>query len=193
MDKKIKTPEKIIHTTIECIERYGFDALTVRMIAEAANVNIAAVNYHFRSKENLVEQVKRITFDHMIEDLQNMSEKDKPFKDIARDMCMYMLEGGARFPYITRLHFHEAFSHGNIDAKSYKYMNDFLKGFADRISQKHNIDRKELNMSLHRLFSNLLFVSIFPGLFKDFTGYSLKDEARARVEFAEGIVADLPF
>ena len=193
MDKKIKTPEKIITSTIECIERHGFDALTVRMIADAAEVNIAAVNYHFHSKENLVEQVKKITFDHMLEDLKDMSEGDKPFKEIARDMCLYMLEGGARFPYITRMHFHEAFAHGNTDVQSYKDLNELLKRFADRISKKNNINRKELNMALHRLFGNLLFVSIFPGIFKDFTAYSLKDDAQARVEFAEGMVADLPF
>lgn len=40
------------------VER-GFDATTMRMITGAANVNLASVNYHFGSKEGLIQEVFR--------------------------------------------------------------------------------------------------------------------------------------
>lgn len=192
--KKLKTPEKIINTTIECIERYGFDALTVRMIAEAAEVNIAAVNYHFHSKENLVEYVKKLSFDHMLEDLKDIGETPaKAPREIMRDMCKYMLEGGAKFPEITRMHFYEAFIHGNFDTPTTKALNDLLSEVAEKISKEHRIERKDLNISLHRLFATLFFVSIFPGFFQEFTGYSLKDQEKAREAFLDDMINTLPF
>jgi AcrR family transcriptional regulator len=42
--------EKIITAAVECIEKYGIKGTTIRQIAEQAGVNIAAVNYYFRSR-----------------------------------------------------------------------------------------------------------------------------------------------
>ncbi len=35
----------------------GFDATSMRQLTQAANVNLAAVNYHFRSKEGLLQAI----------------------------------------------------------------------------------------------------------------------------------------
>ena len=44
----------------ECLfVEHGFEATTLRMITAAARANLAAVNYHFGSKEALVEEVFR--------------------------------------------------------------------------------------------------------------------------------------
>ncbi|NMD43626.1 MAG: helix-turn-helix transcriptional regulator, partial [Firmicutes bacterium] len=42
-------------TAVEIIGREGNLNVTIREIAERAAVNIAAINYHFSSKENLIE------------------------------------------------------------------------------------------------------------------------------------------
>lgn len=46
--------DRIVHATLACIEEHGIEGLTVRGIARAANANIAAVSYYFRSKDQLV-------------------------------------------------------------------------------------------------------------------------------------------
>ena len=43
----------LIETARELFAKHGFHNTTVRMISKQANVNVAAVNYYFRSKENL--------------------------------------------------------------------------------------------------------------------------------------------
>ena len=50
-----KTRNALIMTAIDLMGRYGFDHVTIRQIADAAAVNLAAVNYHFRSKAGLRE------------------------------------------------------------------------------------------------------------------------------------------
>ena len=51
------TREQIIAVTLEAMQQEGLAALTIRQIAERAGVNVAAVNYHFGSKDALVNEV----------------------------------------------------------------------------------------------------------------------------------------
>lgn len=50
------TFERLLHAAIEVFAERGFRAATVREICARANVNIASVNYYFRSKEALYSQ-----------------------------------------------------------------------------------------------------------------------------------------
>jgi TetR/AcrR family transcriptional regulator, regulator of cefoperazone and chloramphenicol sensitivity len=60
-EKTGSVEQKIIDATIRCIEAYGISGANNRRIAEAAGVNIAAINYYFRSKELLIQRVMEIT------------------------------------------------------------------------------------------------------------------------------------
>ena len=51
-----KTWDKIIHVAMDIIASEGFRGITVRKIAAKADVNVAAVNYYFGSKENLIAE-----------------------------------------------------------------------------------------------------------------------------------------
>jgi len=53
------TRERIIFAAGEIFAEEGFQAATVRAICEKAQVNIAAVNYHFRDKLGLYTEVLR--------------------------------------------------------------------------------------------------------------------------------------
>lgn len=56
---KHHTAERILDAA-ECLfAELGFEATTMRMITRRANVNLAAVNYHFGHKQDLFQQVLR--------------------------------------------------------------------------------------------------------------------------------------
>ncbi|MBW8811533.1 MAG: TetR family transcriptional regulator, partial [Lysobacter sp.] len=55
----------------ELFAQFGFTGTSLRQVTSRADVNIAAVNYHFGSKENLVNEVFRRRMDEMTE--QRMS------------------------------------------------------------------------------------------------------------------------
>ncbi len=54
---KRSTKEAILDAAEELFAEYGFAATSLRAITAAAQVNLAAVNYHFGSKEALVDAV----------------------------------------------------------------------------------------------------------------------------------------
>jgi len=53
----IDTKHRILDTAERLFGERGFDAVSLRQIIAAAGVNLAAVHYHFGSKEDLLDQV----------------------------------------------------------------------------------------------------------------------------------------
>src|SRR5665213_2308128 len=47
----------ILNAAERCFAEDGFDGVSLRAITEAAGVDLALVNYHFGSKENLLREV----------------------------------------------------------------------------------------------------------------------------------------
>ena len=58
-----RTRQKLIEAGVEIFGRYNFEATTTRMLADRAGVNLAAIPYHFKSKEGLYHAVVR----HIVE------------------------------------------------------------------------------------------------------------------------------
>ena len=59
------TKDRILHAAEELFAAQGFATTSLRQVTSRADVNIAAVNYHFGSKENLVNEVFRRRMDEM--------------------------------------------------------------------------------------------------------------------------------
>ena len=65
------TKDRILHAAEELFAAQGFASTSLRQVTSRADVNIAAVNYHFGSKENLVNEVFRRRMDEMSERRMN--------------------------------------------------------------------------------------------------------------------------
>jgi AcrR family transcriptional regulator len=59
------TKDRILGAAEELFAQHGFAGTSLRQVTTRADVNIAAVNYHFGSKENLVNEVFRRRMDEM--------------------------------------------------------------------------------------------------------------------------------
>ena len=62
------TKDRILHAAEELFAQQGFASTSLRQVTSRADVNIAAVNYHFGSKDNLVNEVFRRRMDDMSRD-----------------------------------------------------------------------------------------------------------------------------
>ena len=62
---QFSTKERILDAAETLFAQYGFGGTSLRQVTSQADVNIAAVNYHFGSKENLVNEVFRRRMDDM--------------------------------------------------------------------------------------------------------------------------------
>lgn len=62
---QFSTKDRIIGAAEELFAQFGFGGTSLRQVTGRADVNIAAVNYHFGSKENLINEVFRRRMDEM--------------------------------------------------------------------------------------------------------------------------------
>ncbi|WP_017460775.1 TetR/AcrR family transcriptional regulator [Dyella ginsengisoli] len=79
MNSSTSTKERILTAAEALFAQRGFDGASLRQLTSAAGVNLAAVNYHFGSKEKLVEQVFKRRLDalnqHRLAELAKVAGK----------------------------------------------------------------------------------------------------------------------
>ena len=64
-DARFSTKQRILGAAEDLFARRGFAGASLRQVTAAAKVNLAAVNYHFGSKDRLIEEVFRRRLDEL--------------------------------------------------------------------------------------------------------------------------------
>lgn len=78
-DREIhETKIKIMEAARVLFAEQGFDGASIREIAKAADVNIAAVNYHFSNKEGLFAEILRFSYNDCSQKIREMYDREKP-------------------------------------------------------------------------------------------------------------------
>ena len=131
--------EKIINTTISLIQHSDglVENITVRDIAQKANVAVGLINYHFDSKKNLIEMcVQRIishvmkTFSGTEESVAGETVNEKDSTDIASfttSVFAFLIKN----PEISKISMLGDLSHPNAESNSSVSYRAILKAIAN--------------------------------------------------------------
>lgn len=76
-----ETRTRILDAAEELFMQHGFEGTSMRLLTSKAGVNLAAVNYHFGSKDALIEAVFRRRLDPM--NAERIAELDRLEKSVA--------------------------------------------------------------------------------------------------------------
>ncbi|PKO00618.1 MAG: TetR/AcrR family transcriptional regulator [Chloroflexi bacterium HGW-Chloroflexi-4] len=156
---------KIIEAAIECIEEFGLKGATNRRIAEKAGVNLAAINYYFRSKEKLIEKVMETTLNNAFDWEDAQALPGNTAKEHCIEIFEDLLEGGCNYPGITRAHFYELTTDGNYDSQIVKKYSVFIKNLSDDLFQRGtNLTREQLNLAISQIAYTCLMAILTPRL-----------------------------
>ncbi len=173
--------QRIILAAIDCIEKSGIEGATIRNIAGRAGVNSAAINYYFRSKEKLLEEVMRATAEHSLSDLENLVKAGnaEPVQ-LLTEALTYILEGVVRFPNLTKAHLYEALNHGSYKGPFFARFNEILARLAERVRDPKKADDPEtIALKLIEAVSGVVFAALLPKMYKRFAGVDFAEpEAR---------------
>jgi len=182
---------KIIEAAIDCIEQFGLKGATNRRIAEKAAVNLAAINYYFRSKENLIARVMETTLNNAFdwEDIQELPGST------AKERCIAvfedLIEGGCNYPGITRAHFYDLIADGNYDSQIVKRYNEFIKNLSEDLFQRGtHLTREQLNLAVSQIASACFMAILAPKLNEDSLGLNFCN-AETRHQFVTTLVEKL--
>jgi TetR/AcrR family fatty acid metabolism transcriptional regulator len=86
------TSEKIISAARKLFEQKGYDQTSVRDIATLADVNVALINYHFESKENLFFAILEESMDMTRMKLTSISDSSDPADEKLRKIVAMYVE-----------------------------------------------------------------------------------------------------
>ena len=93
-----ETQIRILDVAEELFMQHGFEGASMRMLTAKAGVNLAAINYHFGSKDALIEAVFRRRLDAMnaerIAELEQL-EKDAAGRPLAADAIIRAFIGAS--------------------------------------------------------------------------------------------------
>jgi len=93
-----ETQTRILDVAEELFMQHGFEGASMRMLTAKAGVNLAAINYHFGSKDALIEAVFRRRLDAMnaerIAELEHL-EKDAAGRPLAADAIIRAFIGAS--------------------------------------------------------------------------------------------------
>lgn len=180
MPTKTPTRQLILEATVDCIEKHGLEAVTTRRIAVQAGTNLASINYHFRSKEHLLEEVLAMTIKHMLQDVfEAIDDASQPFEAVFSKVLFYLLDGALRFPGITTAHLRLALDEqGSISSKGMRRVFDGLVRRAIQAFPDRDADLLRLRMS--QVMSSILFTMLQPALFTVKPAHRLTSSEHAR-------------
>ncbi len=184
MSKKDIPKSVILEATIALIEQVGIENVTVRGIAEMADVNVAAINYHFGSKDQLIELALDRTIDELIKDMGAAVDEiaENPEKGL-REFLFWMMEGSIRYPKITAWHLYEALYNKNGTSRFVIEFNCLLSRMAAKLSGDKDV-QGVVELMLLEIFSTLFVLGLSPAFYKSFNGIDLSSP-EDRVKLSE--------
>lgn len=93
------TKQRIVEASVYLFGLKGFDGTSTREIAKLAKVNISSLNYHFKSKQTLIQEVAAFVVDDFKEKIVNLA-KDLNIKssaDYALLVYQELMRDGQKF------------------------------------------------------------------------------------------------
>ena len=173
IEKELTTEEKILLSASKVFTEKGFAGTRTRDIAEEAGINLALLNYYFRSKEKLFKQVMKVKmvllFGQIVPILTNEKTNLEEKIDLVSNKYFEILSKNPNLPLFVLSEMQKK----NSEVKSIIPVN---KIFKNSVILKQIKERKpELNPS-HFLI-NFLSMTIFPFITKPvFNTFDLMNE-----------------
>ena len=99
------TREKILTAAKELFQEKGFEPTTVREIATLAGVNVALINYHFGSKEQLLTQMVEETSAHTLLRLNDITKSGaSPLEKLEQMLELFIEKVFSNRQYYQMIH-----------------------------------------------------------------------------------------
>src|SRR3954453_14884156 len=95
-----RTRQRLLDATLDLLADRGESGASLRAITESAGANVAAVSYHFGSKETLVPAAIEQSIDRLVQDQVDglRALKDPSLEQIAEAWCRPVIRAVAASP-----------------------------------------------------------------------------------------------
>jgi AcrR family transcriptional regulator len=159
------TKGKILTTATQLFARNGFDGSSIREIAAVAGVNLSAVNYHFKNKENLYISVFKNNHQWLDEQICLISRDDKlDLRSFVWEVFSFLLDNGTAVMNTFKIFLHEGIqiTAADLDMKPDEVgppgQEVFLKKINSEVGEEIALEKRILAVEI--IFSHIVHKSI---------------------------------
>lgn len=167
----------ILQTTLELIKNEGIEQVTVRKIANRANVNAALINYHFGSKDKLLNDAIRMLVNSFRESFDVLEELDiEPRERLKRFFAAYV-RLIKKYPFIIE----RFMKQDPFIFESQKEYFHFIRAIGLKRLQATireltgEEDPRRLTIMLSHLLGAVILPILIEPLYEDVTGYPMPE------------------
>lgn len=118
------TRDKILDATLSLIRDKGFNNITIRKIADLADVNIAAVNYHFGSKDKVINEAMKILAKKVTVCFKELDKKEIPPKERLRAFLVGYANNTLEYSDVFKILINESISNHNANGDYVKFLGE---------------------------------------------------------------------
>lgn len=150
--KPVDTKTRILDAAEKLFGKNGFDATSLRDITTEADVNLAAVNYHFQSKDSLIDAVIARRVEPINQKRLEMLELAGPNPTVEQILIAFLCpilhtDFSSVFPLMARI---LATPDAFVTRLFKKYLSGIAARFGDALSQAvPHLSRAEIVWRLH--------------------------------------------
>lgn len=173
VEKDLSTKELILQVTLELIKKEGFEALTVRKIASLAHINVALVNYHFGSKNKLLNAVIQILVTSFRESFTIFDNAALDPRERLKRFLIQYINAYHQYPFIARRLLNEE----PVMFESQLEFVDFIKAIGLKKVQSTieelsgESDPQKLTIMMSHLLGAVFLPTLIEPLYETVTGY----------------------
>ncbi len=161
--KDTSTEEKIKNAARIVFQRKGFAAARTRDIAEEAGINLALLNYYFRSKEKLFDLVIFETLSHFLQAMVSVfNDEDTSFEQKIELIAENYIKFGIEYPDAPLFILSEIHKHPNKILYKTQVERVIANSVFVRQFQENVMNGKIKEPNLMHFMMNLMGLAFFP-------------------------------
>ncbi|MEM1147360.1 MAG: TetR/AcrR family transcriptional regulator [Pseudomonadota bacterium] len=177
--RRNKIRARILTAAERVFAREGADGLSIRRLAENIDYSPAAIYKYFKSKDELVDELKESFFELLLENVHRIADRSTPFAERARDCVATYVQIATEKPYHYAAAFTgQALTSGPVDSEPgfenskkgqafYVLRSMIEEGVSTGVFRK-DVDpalaAKSLWASMHGLTMMIVHIPTFPAL-----------------------------
>lgn len=186
MVRDVSTEQKIKEAAKRVFQKKGFGLTRTRDIAKEAGINLALLNYYYRSKENLFEIVMQESIEEMFSYLEHiMNNKQTTLTEKIDAGVLRYIEGMSKNSNLPLFLFSELQANPQHLFDRVKIPEGFIQDTYMFKQINAQINKEKLNFTAIHFFINLVSMSIFSIIGEPFIKYVTKMDEKSFADFIE--------
>lgn len=184
--------DRILNSTLYIIGKEGFQNVTMRKIAAAADVNLASINYHFGSKDNVINEALKCLTSKFITSFKILDNKQLTPIERMRSFLRSYSDVSLEYPDVFRNFVNKLISNEDVEREYMEFIQqEGVKNLRDILEELTGItDYTHLYMIGLQLVSSLIFPVLLNNKVETISNLNYKDK-NVRYEYVELLIKSI--